>query len=166
MQSSSTGIHLRCMHAGARQATRLRRRYLQAVLRQDAAFFDASAKSGVLLQGLNEDTSAIQLAIGEKVLLLSHRLPQASQFCLSRLLLARVYCSTKISEAAWRHVQKRSTCTGAKTHVCICLQAGNFLDKIVTFCVGMGIGKGCAFSTIRSRRCRHVSTNMTVEADL
>ncbi len=56
-----------CMPAGARQATRLRRRYLQAVLRQDAAFFDASAKSGALLQGLNEDTSAIQLAIGEKV---------------------------------------------------------------------------------------------------
>lgn len=24
------------------------------------------------------------------------------------------------------------------------LQAGNFLDKIVTFCVGMGIGKGLA----------------------
>lgn len=58
--------------AGARQATRLRRRYLQAVLRQEAAFFDASAKSGALLQGLNEDTSAIQLAIGEKV---SHLLP-------------------------------------------------------------------------------------------
>ena len=55
------------MHAGARQATRLRRQYLQAVLRQEAAFFDASAQSGVLLQGLNEDTSAIQLAIGEKV---------------------------------------------------------------------------------------------------
>ena len=61
------------MPAGARQATRLRRRYLQAVLRQDAAFFDASAKSGALLLGLNEDTSAIQLAIGEKVLLLSHK---------------------------------------------------------------------------------------------
>ena len=40
------------------------------MLRQEAAFFDASAKSGALLQGLNEDTSAIQLAIGEKVLLL------------------------------------------------------------------------------------------------
>ncbi len=55
------------MFAGARQATRLRQQYLQAVLRQEPAFFDASAKSGALLQGLNEDTSAIQLAIGEKV---------------------------------------------------------------------------------------------------
>ena len=40
---------------------------MQAVLRQDAAFFDVHARSGDLLQGLNEDTSAIQLAIGEKV---------------------------------------------------------------------------------------------------
>lgn len=53
--------------SGARQATRLRQEYLQAVLRQDAAFYDVHAKSGELLQGLNEDTSAIQLAIGEKV---------------------------------------------------------------------------------------------------
>lgn len=37
------------------------------MLRQDAAFYDVHAKSGELLQGLNEDTSAIQLAIGEKV---------------------------------------------------------------------------------------------------
>ena len=63
--------------AGARQATRLRRRYLQAVLRQEAAFFDASAKSGALLQGLNEDTSAIQLAIGEKV---SHQVPKCGNW--------------------------------------------------------------------------------------
>ena len=26
--------------------------------------------------------------------------------------------------------------------MCALLQAGNFLDKIVTFCVGMGIGEG------------------------
>lgn len=53
--------------AGSRQATRLRRRYLQAVLRQEAAYFDVHVRSGELLQGLNEDTSAIQLGIGEKV---------------------------------------------------------------------------------------------------
>ncbi|CAL8467005.1 g6541 [Coccomyxa elongata] len=71
------------MLTGARQATRLRQKYLQAVLRQDATFFDVHARSGDLLQGLNEDTSAIQLAIGEKM--------------------------------------------------------GNFIDKMVTFGVGMGI---------------------------
>ena len=59
----ATVLHL----AGARQATRLRQQYLQAVLRQEPAFFDLHVKSGDLLQGLNEDTSAIQLAIGEKV---------------------------------------------------------------------------------------------------
>ena len=37
------------------------------MLRQEPAYFDQHAKSGNLLQGLNEDTSAIQLAIGEKV---------------------------------------------------------------------------------------------------
>ena len=55
------------MCSGSRQATRLRRRYLQAVLRQEAAYFDVHVRSGELLQGLNEDTTAIQLGIGEKV---------------------------------------------------------------------------------------------------
>jgi ABC-type multidrug transport system fused ATPase/permease subunit len=53
--------------SGSRQATRLRQRYLAAVLRQDAAYFDVHARSGELMQGLNEDTAAIQLGIGEKV---------------------------------------------------------------------------------------------------
>ena len=52
---------------GSRQATRLRRQYFHAVLRQEPAYFDVHATTGELLQGLNEDTSAIQLAIGEKV---------------------------------------------------------------------------------------------------
>jgi ATP-binding cassette subfamily B (MDR/TAP) protein 1 len=52
---------------GARQATRIRHKYFHAVLRQEVAFFDASATTGTLLQGLNQDTLAVQNAIGEKV---------------------------------------------------------------------------------------------------
>jgi len=66
------------MLAGARQATRLRRQYLQAVLRQEPAFFDQHVKAGDLLQGLNENTSAIQLAIGEKVPTLDHLIPSVA----------------------------------------------------------------------------------------
>jgi hypothetical protein len=54
--------------AGSRQASKLRQRYLQAVLRQEPAYFDVHTTTGELLQGLNDDTSAIQMAIGEKVL--------------------------------------------------------------------------------------------------
>ena len=53
--------------AGSRQASKLRQRYLQAVLRQEPAYFDVHATTGELLQGLNDDTTAIQMAIGEKV---------------------------------------------------------------------------------------------------
>ncbi|KAK9810283.1 hypothetical protein WJX72_007941 [[Myrmecia] bisecta] len=55
------------MQTGTRQTNRIRQRYLQAVLRQDVPFFDVKASTGQLLQGLNEDTLAIQNAIGEKV---------------------------------------------------------------------------------------------------
>lgn len=52
---------------GNRQTNRLRERYLRAVLRQDVAFFDVEATSGGLLQGLNEDSMAIQQGISDKV---------------------------------------------------------------------------------------------------
>lgn len=55
------------MVPGARQATRIREMYFQKVLHQEVAFFDASATTGALLQGLNQDTVAVQNAIGEKV---------------------------------------------------------------------------------------------------
>ena len=86
--------------AGARQATRLRQQFLQAVLRQEPAFFDQHVKSGNLLQGLNEDTSAIQLAIGEKV----H----------ANLIIILPYCSCK-NEWGWtgrhdQHVSPKAAC--------------------------------------------------------
>ena len=56
-----------CANAGAHQANRTRRRYLDRVLRADIAYFDKHVTTGELLQGLNEDCTAIQDAIGEKV---------------------------------------------------------------------------------------------------
>jgi ATP-binding cassette subfamily B (MDR/TAP) protein 1 len=52
---------------GVRQVNRMRHKYLAAVLRQDVGYFDTTATSGRLLQGLNEDCQTIQLGIGEKV---------------------------------------------------------------------------------------------------
>ncbi|EFN58606.1 hypothetical protein CHLNCDRAFT_34209 [Chlorella variabilis] len=52
---------------GVRQVNRMRGQYLKSVLRQDVGYFDTTATSGRLLQGLNEDCQTIQLAIGDKV---------------------------------------------------------------------------------------------------
>ncbi|KAL4457545.1 hypothetical protein ABPG75_012410 [Micractinium tetrahymenae] len=52
---------------GVRQVNNMRHRYLAAVLRQDVGYFDTTATSGRLLQGLNEDCQTIQQAIGDKV---------------------------------------------------------------------------------------------------
>ena len=59
--------------SGTRQANRLRRLYLAGVLRQDVAFFDTQATTGGLLQGLNEDSAAVQEGISDKAgLFLQH----------------------------------------------------------------------------------------------
>lgn len=55
------------MAAGTNQANRMRQQYLDRVLRADVAYFDQHATTGELLQGLNEDCTAIQDAIAEKV---------------------------------------------------------------------------------------------------
>eukprot|EP00775_Hariotina_reticulata_P008041 gene8041-8236_t len=54
-------------YSSVRQVNRLRRLYLRAVLRQDIPFFDTQATTGGLLQGLSEDSLAIQQAIADKV---------------------------------------------------------------------------------------------------
>ncbi|GFH13376.1 uncharacterized protein HaLaN_09250, partial [Haematococcus lacustris] len=54
------------MWAGNRQTSRLRQQYLQAVLRQNVAYFDTQATTGTLLQGLNSDSAAVEAAISEK----------------------------------------------------------------------------------------------------
>lgn len=55
------------MTIGVRTSNRVRQRYLRAALHQEAGYYDTEATTGVLLQGLSEDTNAIQTATGEKV---------------------------------------------------------------------------------------------------
>ena len=53
--------------SGARQVARLRRRFLAAALRQEQAFYDTCATTGDVIAGLNEDATAVQQAISEKI---------------------------------------------------------------------------------------------------
>ncbi|KAG7669217.1 hypothetical protein Ndes2526B_g05515 [Nannochloris sp. 'desiccata'] len=55
------------VYSSVRQANRMRGAYLASVLSQDVGFFDTKGTSGLLLQGLNEDCSTVQSAIGEKI---------------------------------------------------------------------------------------------------
>lgn len=55
------------MSTSLRQTNRIRQLYLTSALRQDTAFFDTTATSGALMQGLNDEAASIQLAIGEKL---------------------------------------------------------------------------------------------------
>ena len=55
------------MHAGARIAARLRRRFLHAALHQDVAHYDTHLTSADVVTGLNADCAAVQAAISEKV---------------------------------------------------------------------------------------------------
>ncbi|CAM0957374.1 unnamed protein product [Alopecurus aequalis] len=55
------------MITGERQAARIRGLYLEAVLRQDIAFFDKEMTTGKVVERMSGDTILIQDAIGEKV---------------------------------------------------------------------------------------------------
>ncbi|KAI5072374.1 hypothetical protein GOP47_0012480 [Adiantum capillus-veneris] len=55
------------MTTGERQAERMRCLYLQALLRQDMAFFDQEVSTGAIVEGISADTFAIKQATGEKV---------------------------------------------------------------------------------------------------
>ncbi|KAJ1263909.1 hypothetical protein BS78_09G222300 [Paspalum vaginatum] len=55
------------MITGERQAAHIRGLYLEAVLRQDIAFFDKEITTGQLVERMSGDTILIQDAIGEKV---------------------------------------------------------------------------------------------------
>lgn len=48
------------------------------------AFYDTKATTGVLLQGLNEDTNGVQNATGEKVAIAVLALPGSSPACWMR----------------------------------------------------------------------------------
>lgn len=55
------------MYTGERQVSTLRKRYLEAVLRQDVGFFDTDARTGDIVFSVSTDTLLVQDAIGEKV---------------------------------------------------------------------------------------------------
>eukprot|EP00898_Chlorokybus_atmophyticus_P008646 jgi/Chlat1/8783/Chrsp90S09249 len=55
------------MLAGARLTSRVRERYLHAVLRQEVAYFDTEAKSGDLVTRIAGDTEAVAQATSEKM---------------------------------------------------------------------------------------------------
>lgn len=59
------------MITGERQAARIRGLYLEAVLRQDIAFFEKEMTTGQVVERMSGDTILIQDAIGEKVYLCS-----------------------------------------------------------------------------------------------
>ncbi|XP_010937072.1 ABC transporter B family member 19 [Elaeis guineensis] len=55
------------MYTGERQVGTLRRRYLEAVLKQDVGFFDTDARTGDIVFSVSTDTLLVQDAISEKV---------------------------------------------------------------------------------------------------
>ncbi|XP_059643007.1 ABC transporter B family member 19 [Cornus florida] len=55
------------MYTGERQVSALRKKYLQAVLKQDVGFFDTDARTGDIVFSVSTDTLLVQDAISEKV---------------------------------------------------------------------------------------------------
>ncbi|XP_058084025.1 ABC transporter B family member 19-like [Magnolia sinica] len=55
------------MYTGERQVSALRKKYLEAVLKQDVGFFDTEARTGDIVFSVSTDTLLVQDAISEKV---------------------------------------------------------------------------------------------------
>lgn len=55
------------MYSGERQASALRKKYLEAVLKQDVGFYDTDARTGDVVFSVSTDTLLVQDAISEKV---------------------------------------------------------------------------------------------------
>ncbi|XP_057835072.2 ABC transporter B family member 19 [Cryptomeria japonica] len=55
------------MHTGERQVGKWRKKYLEAVLKQDVGFFDTDAGTGDIVFSISTDTLLVQDAISEKV---------------------------------------------------------------------------------------------------
>ncbi|CAI5536823.1 unnamed protein product [Closterium sp. Naga37s-1] len=68
LSSSLSSREMACwMTTGERQAARVRRRYLAAVLRQDMAYFDRRLSTGEVIGHMSGDIVLVQDAMGEKV---------------------------------------------------------------------------------------------------
>ncbi|KAF9595279.1 hypothetical protein IFM89_038414, partial [Coptis chinensis] len=55
------------MYTGERQVSTLRKKYLEAVLKQDVGFYDTDARTGDIVFSVSTDTLLVQDAISEKV---------------------------------------------------------------------------------------------------
>jgi ABC-type multidrug transport system fused ATPase/permease subunit len=55
------------MWTGERQSSRIRTKYLRAILRQDVGYFDVGTSTGEVVSRVNDDTLLMQDAVGEKV---------------------------------------------------------------------------------------------------
>ncbi|KAI7726411.1 hypothetical protein M8C21_016957, partial [Ambrosia artemisiifolia] len=68
MLSIDKGSEIGCwMYTGERQVSALRKRYLEAVLKQDVGFYDTDARTGDIVFSVSTDTLLVQDAISEKV---------------------------------------------------------------------------------------------------
>ncbi|KAH9740064.1 ABC transporter B family member 19 [Citrus sinensis] len=56
------------MYTGERQVSTLRKKYLEAVLKQDVGFFDTDARTGDIVFSVSTDTLLVQDAISEKAI--------------------------------------------------------------------------------------------------
>lgn len=103
------------MHTGERQAGALRKKYLEAVLKQDVGFFDTDARTGDIVFSVSTDTLLVQDAISERVLsllylsslnriklynlALKQSLHKRRSFFLSYWLLVDIKCGHKLTSS-------------------------------------------------------------------
>lgn len=73
--------------AGERQATRIRKRYLKAILRQDIGYFDVETSTGEVVGRMTGDTLLIQDAMSEKV-----RIENSDFHCVQRYCFSVLCC--------------------------------------------------------------------------
>lgn len=99
------------MYTGERQVSTLRKKYLEAVLKQDVGFFDTDARTGDIVFSVSTDTLLVQDAISEKVGWVLYN------FHLHRKVL----------------IFKIGLC-------CNNVQVGNFIHYLSTFLAGLVVG--------------------------
>jgi ABC-type multidrug transport system fused ATPase/permease subunit len=75
------------MYTGERQVSTLRKKYLEAVLKQDVGFFDTDARTGDIVFSVSTDTLLVQDAISEKVLNFNIFLIKTNLFLVLTLIL-------------------------------------------------------------------------------
>ncbi|CAM6104109.1 unnamed protein product [Calypogeia fissa] len=79
------------MQSGHRQAIKLREKYLQALLRQDVAYFDTETNTGDIVNSIATDALAVQDAISEKTgHFLHHIVTFVTSFIISFYSLWRI----------------------------------------------------------------------------